>query len=263
MFYDFYQLTALPFEERIAPDKMLTDGRFANGLARLEYFVEGGMAALLTGPTGVGKSSLLRLFVQKLPTSRFHTLYLHLTHVESTSLLRTLVTALGEKPRLGKDRLFAQIQEKTRTNDRITMLVIDEAHLLTEEALTGLRLLLTSGLEEEPKLKIVLSGQASLNHTLARSSLADLVNRIAVRYQLFPLIKEETLCYIDHRLTSVEGSDKLFEDEAKELIHDYAGGVPRVINNLATICLIQGAAKKQKRINTTIVGEAAAELRLL
>lgn len=263
MFYEFYQLNALPFEERIHPDKMLTDARFAHGLSRLEYFVHGGMAALITGATGLGKSSLLRLFVEKLPTSRYQILYLHLTHVESASLLRTLVTALGEKPKLGKDRLFAQIQDRTRASDRMSVLIIDEAHLLGEEALTDLRLLLTGSLDEDARLKIVLCGQHALNHTLARSNLADLVNRIAVRYQLFPLTKDQTVCYIDHRLSAVGGSDKLFEDEAKHQIHDYAGGIPRVINNLATICLIQGAAKKQKRINAAIVGEAAAELRLM
>jgi len=263
MFYEFYQLTALPFEERIAPDKMLADKRFAHGLDRLDYFVQGGLGALITGPTGVGKSSLLRLFVQKLPTSRYQILYLHLTHVQSASLLRTLVTAMGEKPKLGKDRLFAQILDKTRSSDRISLLMIDEAHLLAEDALTDLRLLLTCGLEDEHRLKIALCGQPALNQTLTRSTLADLVNRIAVRYQLFPLTKDQTICYIDHRIKSVGGSEKLFEEEAKLQIHDYAGGIPRVINNLATICLIQGAAKKQKHINAAIVGEAAAELRLL
>lgn len=263
MFYEFYSLSGLPFEERIAPEKMLSDGRFSNGLSRLEYFVHGGTTALITGQTGVGKSSLLRLFVNKLPTNRYQPLYLHLTHVQSTSFLRSLVIRLDEKPGLGKDRLFAQIISKTQSNDRITILIIDEAHLLNEDALTDLRLLVSAGWDDEEKLKIVLAGQDTLNKTLARRSLADLVNRIAVRYQLFALTADQTACYIDHRLKSFGGSDKLFEEEAKQQIHDYAGGVPRVINNLGTVCLIQGAAKKQKRINSALVQEAAAELRLL
>jgi general secretion pathway protein A len=263
MFYEYYGLSGLPFEERIAPDKMLADARFTAALSRLDYFIQGGMTALLTGPTGVGKSSLLRLFVQKLPANRYQPLYLHLTHVQSTSFLRTLVTALDEKPGLGKDRLFAQILNKTRSSDRITILIIDEAHLLTEEALTDLRLLISTGWNEEAKLKIVLCGQETLNRLLARHSLADLVNRIAVRYQLFALTTDQTICYIDHRLQTCGGSEKLFDEEAKQQIHDYAGGLPRVINNLATVCLIQGAAKKQKHISSTIVEEAAAELRLL
>lgn len=263
MFYQFYSLTGLPFEERIAPEKMLADARFSNGIERLMYFAEGGTAALLTGATGLGKSSLLHLFVSNLPTNRYQPMYLHLTHVESTSFLRSLVMRLDEKPALGKDRLFGQILSKTRSNDRVTILLIDEAHLLKEDALTDLRLLVSAGWEEESKLKIVLSGQETLNNTLARRSLADLVNRISVRHQLFALTPDQTTCYIDHRLQCFGGSDKLFDEDAKRQIHDYAGGVPRVINNLATVCLIHGAAKKQKRINSEMVRDAAAELRLL
>ena len=167
MFYESYNLTGLPFEERLAPEKMLSDARFGNGLSRLEYFSHGGTTALVTGATGVGKSSLLRLFVNKLPSNRYQPVYVHLTHVESTSFLRSLVIRLEEQPKLGKDRLFSQILSKTQSNDRITILIIDEAHLLTEEALTDLRLLISAGWQEEEKLKIVLSGQEALNHTLA------------------------------------------------------------------------------------------------
>jgi len=262
MFYEYYDLKHMPFTEQIAPEAMLQDGRFTHGLSRLEYFVADGTIAVLTGPTGVGKSSLLKLFASRLPVNRYQVIYLHLTHVESASLMRMIVSSLGEKPRLGKDRLFAQILDKAQASEQVTVLMLDEAHLLTEEALTDLRLLMSAGLDGMPKLKLMLVGQNGLNNMIARKSLADLVNRITVRYQLFSLIKDQTVCYIDHRLNLAGGNGKLIDIKAKEKIHDYAGGIPRVINNLATICLIQGATKEQKLINEDIVDEAAAELRV-
>jgi len=51
--------------------------------------------------------------------------------------------------------------------------------------------------------------------------------------------------------------------DAKHLIHDHTGGIPRQINNLATTCLIHAASKDLKRIGEALVVEAAAELRLL
>jgi len=260
MFIDFYNLSELPFDEGKSLDPILRDERFENCLARLNYFLKGGNLAILTGPTGVGKSSLLHYFAKGLPGNRYQVIYLHLTHVKSTALLRMMVIALGEHPRIGKDRLFGQILKKVRDCEQITILSIDEAHLLSEESLVDLRLLLSTG---EPNLKLVLAGQNGLHTTLSRSSLADLVNRITVRLHLAPLTRDQTLCYLDHRIVRTGGTEKLIEGTAKEKIHEYTGGVPRAINNLATICLIQGAVKKQKRITETLVDEAAAEMRIL
>ncbi len=129
MFTDYYNLSDLPFAEGKSIAPILRDERFENGLARLGYFLKGGNLAILTGPTGVGKSSLLNYFADGLPGNRYQVIYLHLTHVKSTSLLRMLVTALGEKPRMGKDRLFGQILQKVSDGDQVTILSIDEAHL--------------------------------------------------------------------------------------------------------------------------------------
>ncbi len=260
MFTDYYNLNDLPFAEGKSIAPILRDERFENGLARLAYFLKGGNLAILTGPTGVGKSSLLNYFADGLPGNRYQVIYLHLTHVKSTSLLRMIVTALGEKPRMGKDRLFGQILQKVSDGDQVTILSIDEAHLLSEESLVDLRLLLSSG---EDNLKLVLAGQNGLHTTLSRSSLADLVNRITVRLHLAPLTRDQTVCYIDHRITRTGGTEKLIDGSAKEKIHEYTGGVPRAINNLATISLIQGEAKKQKRITEALVDDAAAEMRIL
>lgn len=260
MFTEFYALSELPFAEGKSIESILRDERFENCMARLEYFLKGGNLAILTGPTGVGKSSLLHYFAHSLPGNRYQVIYLHLTHVKSTSLLRMMVTALGEHPRVGKDRLFAQILKKVSTCEQVTILTIDEAHLLSEESLVDLRLLLSTG---ENNLKLILAGQNGLHTTLTRSSLSDLVNRITVRLSLAPLTRDQTLCYLDHRITRVGGTEKLIDGTAKEKIHEYTGGVPRAINNLATTSLIAGAAKKQKRITEALVDEAAAEMRTL
>jgi general secretion pathway protein A len=263
MFYDCYGLTGLPFEEWLAPEKLLGDERFAKGAERLEYFGEAGLAALLTGPTGVGKTSLWRMFLSRLPANRFQTVIVTLSALESASLLRLMVVALNEQPRTGKDRLFSLILNKIRASDRTTLLIIDEAHLLGESALTDLRLLLCAGMEQTQRVRLLLSGQEALLKTLSRQTLADLLNRVTVRIHMGPLTKDQTVCYLDHRLKVFGGTEKLFAEEAKHRMHDHAGGMPRMLNSLATLCLIQGAAKKQKQLNSALVDEAARELRMI
>jgi general secretion pathway protein A len=243
-------------------EHLLQDERFRQGLARLQYLAHHGSLGLLTGETGVGKSSLLKLFVTSLSRNRYQPLYLHLSHVSAIGLLKLIVTALGEIPKRGKERLFLQILEKTQKSDLTTVLLLDEAHLVEPAALTDLRLLLGSFQEEKTPLKLLLCGQPPLREQLKQAAHADLLHRLSVRYHLMALSREQTSCYIDFQMKIAGASAKLFEPEAKALIHDYAGGFPRQINNIATACLLNAAAKNLQKITDTLVTETLAEFAL-
>ena len=252
-----FKMDMHPFVEQPCADKLCKDERITQGLARLDYFLVQGQLALILGQTGVGKSSLLRLFLHSLSRNRIRPIYLHLTNITAKGLLRLLVSALGEVPKIGKDRLFLQIMDKVQ-NDLPTLLVFDEAHLLDPEVLTDIRLLV-SGMETNQNLKIILCGQDPLSQTLKRSTHADLLQRINVSYYLRALIREQTALYIDSRMRSSGASEKIFEPEAKDLIHDYAHGIPRQINNMATACLLNAAARNEQKVTEALVNLTISE----
>ena len=262
MFTSHFKLTRQPFLERTPVEHLQRDERVREGLARLEYFAQAGTAALLTGPTGAGKSSLVKLFLHGLSRHRFRPLYLDLGSVGAGGLLRLLVTALGETPRRGKERLFLQILATTSNSDTMTLLLIDEAHLLEPQALTDLRLLMSSGLEDQTHLKILLCGQERLRDELKRAHHADLVHRIHVRYHIGPLTREQTSSYIDYQMLQAGASAKIFEPEAKDLIHDYASGLPRQINNIATASLLRAAGDNAPKIDAALVNRIMTEFQL-
>jgi len=261
MFLNHFALTAHPFAEKPPIQWLLRDECIDQALARLKFFEQQGTIALIIGQTGLGKSSLLRLFIHQLPQNRYHPLYLHLTPLNANAFLRLIVTKLGEKPLLGKDRMLLQILERIRLNDKCTLFIIDEAHLIDPKILTDLRLLISS-IDEEISLKILLCGQEDLSQILKRASYADLVHRISLQFVMKPLSKEKTAAYIDYRITKAGGSNKIFEPEAKNLIHDYTGGVPRQINNVATACMINASARDLKKITETLVNETMTEFHL-
>ena len=89
-----------------------------------------------------------------------------------------------------------------------------------------------------------------------------LLSRISVRFHLPLLTKEQTASYIDFQLKQAGASEKLFDADVKGLIHDYAGGVPRQINNLATACLLQAAAQNASRVSEAILQQTFAEFQL-
>jgi len=142
-----------------------------------------------------------------------------------------------------------RLLDRARGNEATLMLIFDEAHLLSGDALVDLRLLVSSAVEVGPPLKILLVGQDHIRQTLKRSEYADIVNRISVRYQLRPLTKEQTRRYIDHQVVRHGGDSKIFDESVKDLIHDFTAGVPRSINNLAIACLLGATNARSMRID--------------
>ena len=61
-----------------------------------------------------------------------------------------------------------------------------------------------------------------------------------------------------HRLT-VAGADRpLFDDAALRRLHAACGGVPRVLNHLATQCLLEGMARDVRTIDAELVEAVAS-----
>jgi general secretion pathway protein A len=262
MYLEHFKLNQQPFCEHAALSALWHDQRADEALARLQYLLTHGVLGLMTGPSGVGKSALLKRFLNNLP-QQCETVYCHLSHIPSSGLLKLVTTNLGEPPRRGKERLYEQILERAQRAEGALLLVFDEAHLLSSEALTDLRLLVSSAMEVGPPLKILLSGQEMLRATLKRTQHADLLNRVSVRVHLRPLTKDQTLRYIDYQLDRAGGDAKLMDDSVKGAIHDYTGGLPRAINNIATACLIHACGKKLARVDDAIFQYAANEFQLM
>jgi general secretion pathway protein A len=262
MFAAHFKLTAQPFTEHAPVASLWKDQRMSQGLARLHYLAEHATLGLVLGASGLGKSALVKRFLHEVRGPACQPIYLHLTHLPANNLLKLLVTALGETPCRGKDRLFAQIVQRARAAEARPLVVLDEAHLLDADSLTDLRLLVSSALDDSPPLKLLLVGQPSLAQTLRRALLRDLLDRITVRYHLHPLDRDQTATYIDFQMKQAGGNGKEFDAPSKSLIHDYTGGVPRQINNLATACLLQAAAANAHHITEPVLQQTLTEFQL-
>lgn len=259
MFTTHFSMTSQPFCEKIPADFIMKDERFTQGLARLHYLLHSGSIAVIFGQTGVGKSTLLKLFLSQIPQNQFLPIYLHFTHVKSSSLLSLIVSGLGEIPKHTKDRLFLQIMDKTSRSNLTPILLIDEAHLLKTDAITDLRLLVSSPLDSSAHPKIILSGQEHLKYILKRDLHADFAQRICVHYHIHPLSKTQTSAYIDFHMKSAGASEKIFDSDVKDLIHEFSAGIPRQINAISTACLINASLNKSQKITPVIFHQALAE----
>lgn len=259
MFTTHFSMITQPFCEKIPTTLIMKDERFTQGLARLQYLLLSGSIAVLYGQTGVGKSTLLKLFFSQIPSNQFLPVYVHFTHVKSSSLFALIVSQLGEIPKHTKDRLFLQIIDKAKRSNLTPILIIDEAHLLCSDVLTDLRLLISSTPDSSTHLKIVLSGQEHLKSILKRDVLADFAQRISVHYHLHALTKAQTTAYLDFHVKSAGASEKTFDSNVKDLIHDFSSGVPRQINAIATACLMTASCKQSQIVTQDIFNQALTE----
>ena len=79
-----------------------------------------------------------------------------------------------------------------------------------------------------------------------------------MRYRLGPLTLEETIRYIEHRI-HVAGGRNPFTRAAMEEIHAQSGGIPRLINTLATTALLDAFGEDAPSIDPARVVSAARE----
>ncbi len=262
MFTTFFKMTKQPFAQRIPSNQILTDERMTQAMARLNYMAQNGTMALISGPTGVGKSTLIKLFIASLPQKQYLPVYIHFTHLKSSCLFKLIVSKLGESPKHTKEKVFLQIMNKADKTSQTIILIIDEAHHLEPAAIIDLRLLISSALDEKPPLKIILSGQEDIVEKLKRSSFTDFVHRISVYCPLKPLTLLETQSYIDFQIQYAGASPKIFDEEVKTAIHQYANGVPQHINNIATALLLAASIQKLQKMNLQLLNQTMAEFQL-
>ena len=268
MYREFFGLRSRPFGKTPDPAFLYESRRHREALARLEYAVEEMDLALLTGPIGSGKTTITRALLDRLGDDRKPILIVH-PRLSPAQLLRAVAEGIGIAVGKGPTRaadLVSSIQEKLyELHERGigTVLVIDEAQLIPGKAtFDEIRLLTNFQLDDRNLLSIVLVGQPELETRLRRKEYDALRQRIGIRFALDALDAEETARYLEHRVRQAGGERNPFTEEAAQRIHRLTGGVPRVVNSLATTCLLEAFGREEAVIGAPIVDAAAKELDL-
>jgi type II secretory pathway predicted ATPase ExeA len=265
MFEEFFGFAAKPFGKTPDPSFLYETQQHREALARLEYAVEEKELALLTGDIGSGKTTLSRALIDRIGESRPIVLLIN-PRLTPTQLLRAVARGLELEPARFRHELLDQLH--TRLYElyeakREPVLMIDEAQLIPSKAtFDEIRLLTNFQLDDQNLLSVVLIGQPELEERLERHAYAPLRQRIGMRYSLGPLSAEETIAYIEHRIRVAGGPRNPFSTDAMETIHTLSGGIPRLINTLATTALLDAFGEDAETIEPPRVNAAAAEHRI-
>ena len=264
MYKSFFGLRERPFSRTPDPRFLYMSRGHEEALARLEFVIEERETAVLTGEIGCGKTTLSRALMDRFGTAcRF--CYIVNPRLTSEELLRTTARLLGvDTPSDCKDSLLDQMYTSLYSlNCRGVrpVLVIDESQMISDPVLFDeIRLLTNFQLDDCNLLSVLLLGQPELRTTLSAARFEPLRQRIALHYHLMPLTLDETLEYLDFRMTAAGGMTGVFTPDAVMRIYELSGGVPRKINSLATNSLLVAFGNERVLVDSSIVAEVCDEL---
>lgn len=262
MFEDFYGFKERPFGKTPDPRFLYLSKEHEEALARLEYAIEEKEIAVLTGEIGSGKTTISRALIDRGENNKF--ILIVNPRLSPNQLLREIAKRLDIKPKFYRNDLIEDISNKFYEfyeEGKGVVLIVDEAQLIpTKSTFDELRLLSNFQLDDANLISIILIGQPELKERLKHPTYSALRQRIGIWYHLKNLDERETMNYIKHRIKIAQGDPSIFTTEAMKAIYEKTKGVPRLINSLATNCLLVGMQKEIRRIDAQIVKEAASEM---
>jgi putative secretion ATPase (PEP-CTERM system associated) len=266
MYEAFYGLKENPFGTTPDPRYLYKSGAHREALAYLAHgiFLKKGFLAL-TGEVGVGKTTVVRAFVQTfLPCLEVS--FVINTRVDFREMLFMLLTDFGlEIKSDSKVGMLSQLNEfliSRYAASQNPVLVIDEAQNLSPDVLEELRMLSNLETNQQKLIQIVLVGQPELGHILQRDDLRQLRQRIPGVCQMKLLSRDEVYRYIRYRLAvaGLSNGQLVFSESSIDEIFDYSMGTPRLINMLCDRVLLRGYLQKTRAIEAAMVEAGAREL---
>ena len=262
---DFYGLKENPFGVTPDPRFFFSSKDHQDALAYLRYTLgeHKGFAAV-TGEVGVGKTMVVKTFVESLNGGVDLAVVLN-PKLSFKQLLSIVVKELGCTVKgKSKAELLMDLGEflvEARRRGRSVILIIDEAQNVPVASLEEIRMLSNLESDDRKLLQIAFVGQPELVELLQLRSLRQLRQRIPGVCTITPLSRGDVEEYVTTRMAKAGSDGSLkFTDDALDEIYRYSGGTPRLINFVCDRALLLGFVEEARLIDTRLVLTAVQDL---
>jgi general secretion pathway protein A len=268
MYNAFFGFTQNPFNMSPDPSFLFRSSQHEEALANLIYGVQSRKGfVLLSGEVGTGKTTMLEclrdflnsqqiafasLFNSRLTVEQFfellaYDLDLQCNRHAKTEVLLALNNMLLERAGVG----------------RTTVLIVDEAHNLEWDVLEEIRLLGNLENRRGKLLQIILAGQQELDRKMEAPEFRQLKQRIALRCTLRGFDLNDSIAYINSRMTRAGLKDQsVFSAELMDEIRLRTQGIPRLINAVCDNLLLNCFALETRIATLQMLDEVSADMRL-
>ena len=251
---NFHGLKWNPFSGEIPVKALSANPAMESFFYRVENLVLDGGFALITGPSGMGKSVTLRMLSQRLgEISELQVGSLIRPQSGISDFYRELGAVFGIDMRMnnrwgGYKSLRNKWLHHTKSTTLKPVLIIDEAQEVPEQVLVELRLLTSENYDSTTMLSVILAGDNRIHEKLSKAQLIPLATRIKTQHQITMWSIPELMKLLEHNLEQA-GNTKLITQSTIKLIAEHSAGSPRRMNYLANELLVIAAEKRQNTID--------------
>ena len=263
----FFGLTATPF--RLSPDPQFFYPSYVHELAiqTVQSAIDDYAGhILLLGREGSGKTITIRAILHQV-RGRAVLLPIFNPHLSPEEIMGLILGALPGGPAPGKTSsknllpvIKGLLEARAQAGEKAVLLV-DDAHLLTDKAWDLLVRLAECNGPDGPHIQMILTGESPLEQSMTAKGREALNNLTTVRFELTGLSAEESEAYVHHRLkTAGANGEAIFAPAALKEIHTLTRGVPRLINVLCERALMAAFADHRQEVAPPHLTRAVASL---
>lgn len=268
MYNAFFGFNDNPFSLSPDPAFLYRSTQHEEALANLIYGVQSRKGFIvLTGEVGTGKTTMLECLRDFLESQYVEFAFIFNSRITPDQFFEMIAYDLDLRcTRTSKTEVLFALNEMLilqAEQGRTTVLIVDEAHNLEWEVLEEIRLLGNLENRRGKLIQVILAGQPELDRKLEAPNLRQLKQRIVLRCNLQPFTPEDSLEYMNARLTKAGlPNQKIFSTELAAEIHTRAQGIPRVINAICDNLLLTCFALETKTATVAMLDEVCIDMRL-
>lgn len=245
-----FGLSEPPFSKELPDEQLWLPPSKQNLVNAILNAIKERSSAVITGDPGVGKTAVLRAVRHLLPEAEYRLTYCHNATLGRRDFYRQLCVALGLTPSATAAGVFYAVAshiEQLAIERTHPVFLLDEAHLLRQDTLEHLHILMNYEWDSRALLSLVLVGLPELADRLSLRRNRSLYSRPHHRFVIGPLTPGDTTTYVRTRLARAGCDRELFTSDALVLLHEATRGAMRDIDRISTICL-RLAARGTRRL---------------